>query len=91
MTSRYITATFANGAMITRTTTNPNLAWAWKASGNYKGKHAIGGSGAGSNSGFSSTQHLAEKEARKHSKYWPIDFTFEVVKAVEAPKPKRVR
>lgn len=80
MSKRFIVATFANGHKLTRTTTNSDLAWAWKAT--YIRKDgSVGGS-----TGFSGRRDLAEKAANGYGKYGS-NLVAEIVATVEEAKP----
>ncbi|HVQ43808.1 MAG TPA: hypothetical protein VMT30_02485 [Candidatus Saccharimonadia bacterium] len=86
MSKRFIVATFADKTTLTRTTTSPSLAWAWRANATWK-HNGIPMTNA---TGFSSSHELADKAARLNSKYMD-NLTVEIVPAVEHKVPVKAK
>lgn len=86
MTKRYIVATFKDGSQLTRTTTNPDLKWAWRATFIRNNDKKPGEA-----SGFSSTRELAEKAANVGNLKYIHDLTTEIARADEESKPVKAK
>jgi hypothetical protein len=101
MKTTKITATFSNGEIHTRRTSNDKLKFAWRVEGQYESHISHKISKLETKVGFTSTRQLAEKAAHQYARWWKIGFKSEVVEVVrietvefkgaKSSKPYRVR
>lgn len=77
-----ITATFSNGEIHTRRTTNDKLKFAWRVEGKFESHISHEISALQVKVGYSSSRQLADQAAHQYAKWWNVSFKQEIVEVV---------